>query len=210
MVRLIRHAAHGQLGHILTGRMPGIGLSKEGEAQARALGRRMARLPITAVRVSPQQRTRETAAIAFPQLADRLAEDSDLAEIDFGAWSGQSFAELEDDPAWRHWNEARGEASTPAGETMSGVAARMQGAIARLRDGRERQVALVSHCDTIKAVVCRTLGLPFSQLHRFDIAPASVTTLVVGDWGAKLLALNEVSEAQDHEHPRMGDDGDMA
>jgi hypothetical protein len=26
----------------------------------------------------------------------------------------------------------------------------------------------------------------------FDISPASISTLVVGDWGAKVLSMNEV------------------
>ena len=51
-------------------------------------------------------------------------------------------------------------------------------------------VTLVSHADVIKAGVCRYLGLPFAHLHRFEVSPASITTLAVGDWGGAVLALN--------------------
>jgi broad specificity phosphatase PhoE len=50
---------------------------------------------------------------------------------------------------------------------------------------------LVSHADVIKSVVSWHLGLPVEGWARFEIAPASITTLVVGDWGGKILAMNE-------------------
>ena len=51
----------------------------------------------------------------------------------------------------------------------------------------------MSHADVIKASVSHVLGLPIDAWPRFDIAPASVTTFVVGDWGAKMITLNEVT-----------------
>jgi broad specificity phosphatase PhoE len=52
-------------------------------------------------------------------------------------------------------------------------------------------VALVSHADVIKTVVLHHLGLGIDAWPRFDIAPASITRLVIGEWGARLLGLNE-------------------
>jgi broad specificity phosphatase PhoE len=60
------------------------------------------------------------------------------------------------------------------------------------RNGADSRPVLVSHADVIKAVVCHVLGLPIDAWPRFDIAPASVTTVAVGDWGGKVLTLNEV------------------
>jgi broad specificity phosphatase PhoE len=190
---LIRHAAHGQLGKILTGRMPGVGLSEEGRAQAQALARAMMGWPLDAIRTSPQQRTAETAEILAKNRSIRPEVLDPIDEIDFGRWAGRSFAELEDDAEWRVWNVNRGAASTPGGETMQNVAARFAAAIDELRREFPRGfVALVSHCDVIKAGFCHYLNLPFDRIDRFEIAPASVSTLVVGDWGSKVLALNRV------------------
>jgi probable phosphoglycerate mutase len=50
---------------------------------------------------------------------------------------------------------------------------------------------MVTHCDIIRAVVARVLGLSLDHFGRFDIDPASCTRLAVGDWGAKVLSLNE-------------------
>ena len=52
-------------------------------------------------------------------------------------------------------------------------------------------VVLVSHLDVIRAAILHYLGLSLNHYDRIDIAPAGISTLAVGDWGAKLLTLNE-------------------
>src|SRR5699024_4059217 len=59
------------------------------------------------------------------------------------------------------------------------------------RKHRDQAVVLVSHADVIKSAVCHVLGLPVDSCFRFDIDPASITVVVAGDWGTKLLRLNE-------------------
>jgi len=72
----------------------------------------------------------------------------------------------------------------------------MVGAMEQLR-GRysDRSVILVSHSDVIKAALLYHLGLPIDAYARFEVEPASISTLVVGDWGSKILRLNEVVAA---------------
>jgi probable phosphoglycerate mutase len=52
-------------------------------------------------------------------------------------------------------------------------------------------VALISHSDVVKAIVAHALSLPLGSLLRFDIDPASVSRLAVGDWGMRVMGLNE-------------------
>jgi len=59
----------------------------------------------------------------------------------------------------------------------------------------EQSVILVSHSDVIKAALLYHLGMPIDSYSRFDISPASVSTLIVGDWGSKILRMNEVVAA---------------
>ena len=71
--------------------------------------------------------------------------------------------------------------------------ARVVGHLERTRaDHPDRAVVLVSHADVIKAALLYCLGMPIDSYRLFDISPASVSTLVLGDWGAKVLAMNEV------------------
>src|SRR3954469_22404129 len=115
---LVRHAAHAELGTLLSGRRRDVALSREGLAQAALVAELLSTAPLAAIYSSPRERAWYTARdIAEPHdLKVIIAEGLD--EVDFGAWSGRSFAELDGDPDWQIWNEARGSARAPGGETM--------------------------------------------------------------------------------------------
>jgi broad specificity phosphatase PhoE len=189
-ILLVRHAAHDNVGDFLAGRMPGVSLGLAGRAQAERLAKRLAVEKLDVVEASPRERTRETAeAVARASGLEKPSIADALDEIDFGAWTGKSFEELDADPDWRRWNEQRATARTPAGESMADVQVR---ALTHLKTLKAERVALVSHADVIKAVVCGVLGLPLDAGHRFDIAPASITRLVAGPACLRLSGLNEV------------------
>ncbi|MFL5011000.1 histidine phosphatase family protein [Rhizobium sp.] len=192
---LVRHAAHDNVGNFLAGCTAGISLGEAGRSQVQRLGQRLRREDITEIYTSPRERTRETAegiasacGLSLPQT------DNALDEVNFGDWSGKTFEALNDDPLWRRWNTTRSLTRTPGGETMLDVQTRIFGLMETLASGGDKnRIALVSHADVIKAGVSHVLGLPIDAWPRFDIAPASVTTVVIGDWGAKVMTLNEVT-----------------
>ena len=191
---LLRHAAHDNLGRYLAGRLPGVHLGEAGRTQAARLAQRMKHETFAAIHVSPRERAQETAEIVAAACGiESIVTEPDLDEIDFGEWQGQDFASLESDPAWRKWNSARSMARTRGGETMLDVERRAMGVLERatLRYV-SAGLAIVSHSEVIKAIVSHVLGLPIDAWSKFEVAPASVSTIVVGDWGAKLLSLNEM------------------
>ncbi|OHV87360.1 histidine phosphatase family protein [Mesorhizobium sp. ORS 3428] len=192
---LVRHAAYDNLGCYLAGRLEDIKLCRAGQAQARRLARRMARESLAAILSSPRKRTLETAKpIAVACSIEQISIRQELDEIDYGAWSGKTFEELNADAAWRRWNHQRHDARTPGGETMHDTQQRIIGLMNVLRQQTpNRCVALISHADVIKAAVCQVLGLQLGDCFRFDVEPASITTVVHGDWGSKLIRLNEVA-----------------
>lgn len=171
--------------------MPGVVLGHAGLAQAEGLAERLAGEGIAAVYTSPLERARMTAA----PIARRLRQDERvleaLNEIDFGEWSGRDFASLDGDPLWAAWNGARHVARPPGGESMLEAQARaVTGLDGLRREHGEARLALVSHADLIKAVLAFVLGLSLDGLHRFEVDPASISTVVMGDWGAKVLVMN--------------------
>lgn len=193
---LVRHAAHDRVGTILCGRMPGVHLGTLGKAQAERLAVRFAHETIASIHTSPLERAVETSEPIAARLGQPLEICEDITEIDFGAWSGTSFEALAQDPRWSAWNNARSNSRPPYGETMLEAQARVVGALEQLRHRHaDRSVILVSHSDVIKAALLYHLGMPIDAYARFDIDPASVSTLVVGDWGSKVLRLNEVMAA---------------
>jgi broad specificity phosphatase PhoE len=192
-ILLIRHAEHVDFNQRLSGRRPGVSLSSRGREQAAALGRRLVHLRLTRVECSPLERTCETAmAIARACALPAPSPVDALVEIDMGDWTGRDFDSFGDEPAWRTWNEQRGSARIPGGESMTEAQARIWQHLSATALAHPGEIiAMVSHSDMIRAAVARILGLPLDNLLRFDIDPASVTGVRVGDWGAKLLWLNE-------------------
>jgi broad specificity phosphatase PhoE len=189
---LIRHAAHVELGRILSGRRRDVALSVDGLQQAQIVGDLLGVEPLAAVYSSPRERAYYTArAIAEPhELGVEVVDDLD--ELDFGEWTGMPFSALEGDPGWMEWNEARASARPPGGESMEDAVRRMTAALSALAHDHPNQVIVcVSHCDMIRGAIAFYLGLPLDNLLRFDVDPASVSRIALGDWGARVMTLNE-------------------
>jgi broad specificity phosphatase PhoE len=190
---LVRHATHGRVGTVLCGRMPGVTLGAEGRAEAERLADHLAGRRIASVHTSPLERARETAEPIAARLGLEAESCEELLEIEFGAWTGRSFASLQDESRWRGWNSARSVSRPPGGETMLEVQARVVRLVERLRATcSDETVVLVSHGDVIKAGLLYCLGLPIDAHARIEVSPASISTLAVGDWGVNVIALNQV------------------
>jgi probable phosphoglycerate mutase len=174
--------------------MDGVSLSGVGQAEAEALARRLQPEGLAAIYASPLARTLETALPIAAAAGLAPIADEDLIEIDFGQWTGRTFEALHGDPAWPVWNRARSLARPPGGESMLDVQARLKRWLDRVagRHGGER-IAAVTHSDGVKALVAHALGFSLDQHDRLEVGPASITVLAAGDWGLKVLSLNEMS-----------------
>jgi broad specificity phosphatase PhoE len=190
-LHLVRHAAHGLLGRILAGRMPGVGLSEEGQAQAARLADTLASRPIQAVLSSPLERAQATAAAIAARHGLPVQIDPGLNEIDFGAWTGTAFDDLDGRPDWHAWNRFRSFALTPGGETMVAAQARALAAVARARAAHpDGEAVLVGHSDVLKAVLAHVLGTPLDLLLRIELHPAHRCVLVLFDGDVRVEGIN--------------------
>jgi broad specificity phosphatase PhoE len=188
---LIRHAAHELVGHTIVGRTPGVHLSPHGVRQAEALAGHLAGSGIAALYSSPLERALETAAPIGARLGLDLFPSEELNEIDFGAWTGRTVAELDQLEAWRQFNLFRSSVRVPDGETMVEVQARLLRLIEHLAATHPgRTVGLVSHGDVIKAALAHWLGVPLDLFQRIEIAPASLSLVRLCPYGPKVLLLN--------------------
>lgn len=195
-VYLVRHATHERVDRVLCGRSANVSLSPSGHAQAAALGAWFAGREIAAVLSSPLTRARETAEPIAKASGCSVTLCEDLTEIEFGAWTGRSFAELAEDRDWQTWNAHRAAGCPPGGEPMRSAQERAVRAIDRCRDAYlGARVVAVGHCDVLKAILCVWLGLSLDRYHAFDIAPASVSALALWPGGGKVLFLNDMQAA---------------
>lgn len=188
-VFLVRHASHDEIGRVLSGRSD-IEINTTGRAEAGRLAERVADVSIAAIHSSPRRRARQTALVVAERHGLAVEEADGLDEIDFGAWMGRAFADLDGDPAWDRWNSERGTAGTPGGEDMRAATSR---AVRHIQASTsEAPLLCVSHVDIIRGVVAHYLGLDTDRLLAFDIDPASLTELVLyGDGTGRVVALNE-------------------
>jgi broad specificity phosphatase PhoE len=194
---LIRHGLNDTVGVRFAGRMPGVALNAEGKRQADELAQRLSVLPINAVYSSPLERAVETARPLAQAFGLEIQVMEEFNELDMGEWTGRSFDEVRECSYFGLFNKFRSCTPAPDGELMLDAQARMVRGLLRLRTKHaEQTVAVVSHSDPIKAVVCYLQGQPLDMYHRFEIEPASVSIVEVGNDSATVLALNSTGPFQ--------------
>ena len=114
-----------------------------------------------------------------------------LDEVDFGEWTGRQFAALDEDPRWRHFNRCRATAVIPGGELLLEVQARILRLLAELGERHLKgRLALVSHGDVIRSALLHILGMPLDFIHRLEVGPASLSTVVLDEGEPRVLAVN--------------------
>jgi broad specificity phosphatase PhoE len=174
---LIRHGHVAAIGRRLAGRLPGVDLSVRGVTEVQCLRRNLA-LSLDAIYSSPLERARSTAE---PLAADRKLTPvilDELTEVDFGDWTGLSFDELGQLPAWRLFNSRRSIASVPNGETALQVQTRSVSVLKQLAARHAGQTfAVVSHADVIRTAVLHYAAIPLDDFDRIEIDTAAVTAV---------------------------------
>jgi broad specificity phosphatase PhoE/ribonuclease HI len=157
------------------------GLNDEGREQVRATGDWLMPLAeaIDALITSPVRRTRESAEILGELLGLAPREEAGIAEMEFGAWDGLSFTQIQeqypdDMAAWL----GNLDFAPTGGESFETVAARVLEGRDRILAAHPGQtVVAVSHVTPIKTLVADALGAPLDALYKMELSPASVTVI---------------------------------
>lgn len=211
-VLLVRHGLTASTGQLLTGWTPGVGLDERGRAQAKALGERVAPVPLDAIVTSPLDRCRQTvdgivaARAGRPGQAPEPAVDDAVGECKYGDWTGKPLRELEKDPLWpvvqAHPSAVR--FPGPAGESMLDMQHRAVAAIRGWNErlGKDATYLVCSHGDVIKAIVSDALGLHLDQCQRIVADPCSLTVIRYTPLRPFLLRLNDTGGGVDDLLPR--------
>jgi probable phosphoglycerate mutase len=211
-VLLVRHGLTATTGQLLTGWTPGVGLDERGRAQAKALGERIASVPLDAIVTSPLDRCRQTVEEIIAargghirpgepgQAADPVVEER-IGECKYGDWTGQPLDELVKDPLWpvvqAHPSAVRFPGA--AGETMLDMQHRAVSAVREWNErlGKAATYLICSHGDVIKAIVADSLGLHLDQCQRIVADPCSLTVIRYTPLRPFLLRLNDTGGGVD-------------
>ena len=180
-ILLLRHAVTAETGRALTGRLPDVHLSEAGVAMAERLAEKLTPTRLAAVYSSPIERCRETARIVARTQGRQVRIRKGFAEADYGAWSGRTLTSLRRLKAWSDLMAEPARFRFPNGETLREVQTRAVTATQSLVDSHRPRdvVAVCSHADVIRVILAHYLGMPLDLVHRLDVRPASISTIVV-------------------------------
>jgi broad specificity phosphatase PhoE len=192
-------ARHGQTVSNKEGRFCGHSeteLTALGIEQARALGRRLAAVPIQAAYTSDFGRAIQTAGYGLGERGITPRTDPDLRELHYGEWELEKEREIarrfpqqhrlmrDEDPAWQ----------PPGGETIDMVRARTGAALLRIAKAHAHQTVLVvTHGTAINCMLAGVLGMPASHTFRFDVANCGLSEVVMRRATPVIVTLNDVS-----------------
>lgn len=193
---LVRHAAHDLLDRALAGRIDGVSINALGRSQAAELARSLSPLGITHIQSSPRDRALQTAMPVAQAMGFAVEIQSALDEVDFGAWAGRCFEDLEQDPAWRSWNENRELGRAPGGESMTDVQGRIVAHLRRMHAERPAaRIVMVSHAETIRAAVLYCTSRPVGAWASVEVPCASATAVLASSRECSLVNLRELAAA---------------
>ncbi len=177
-----------------------IPLNQTGMRQAEQIAKRLSREKIDALYSSDLSRAVDTArTIAEPHQIE-IVKDSRWRELSFGAWEGLSYEEM--NAGWRDlvtsWYADPVRTSTPSGETLTQLAARVNSALDELkRKHKDETVLLVAHSGTIQTLLCLALGVDLKRCRQFRVSQASLTSVGFYEDNAILNLFNDVSHLQE-------------
>ncbi|MFM6851876.1 MAG: MSMEG_4193 family putative phosphomutase [Terrabacter sp.] len=192
---------------VLAGWMPGVFLDDTGEAQAAAVGQRLATavLPVAEVVSSPLDRCVQTADLlsaALPGHVARSVHDG-FGECRYGAWTGRPISELAREELWKVVQDRPSEARFPdsaayPAESMVEMQDRALRAVreidARILEthGKDAVWVAVSHGDVIKSILSHATGAHLDDFQRINVDPASVSVVRYTSRKPFVLRLNDV------------------
>jgi probable phosphomutase (TIGR03848 family) len=195
-VILLRHGrTTANAGGVLAGWTPGVQLDETGAAQVRAVGERLARVPLAAIVSSPLERCRQTADAVAVGRELAVQTDDRLGEARYGDWTGRTIKELVKEPLWKVVQQHPSAAVFP-GPEGEGLAQTQARAVAAVRGwnatlGPDAVWLACSHGDVIKAVLADALGLHLDQFQRIVVDPASVSVVTYTETRPFVVRVND-------------------
>lgn len=181
---------------VLSGRLPGISLSKSGLVQADSLIERIGASSFDEILVSPMERCSQTIR---PWLQSKYSRgvgeyriEDKLTEVDYGLWSGRKLSRLSKDPLWKVIQTTPSKVTFPDGERIKAAQKRALSSIHEVHTRKKSGSYLfVSHGDIIKSVIASLIGLPLDSFQNLIVNPASLTVIDFDGSSGRLLSYND-------------------
>jgi broad specificity phosphatase PhoE len=168
-------------------------LSPNGKRQAKILADYLRHKTIDAIYASPMKRVQQTLAPTLKRNRHGQTIMSGLREIDFGAWTGLGWQEVEDQfkfqsHEWLDEIESRG---VPDGESGKVFRQRVEPCVQEILARHPGQnVAVFCHGGVIRMILAILLKLPLPKTNHFDVEYAGITQVALHPHMAEIELLN--------------------
>ncbi len=190
---LIRHAeVEARYQGVFGGRID-MDLSPRGREQAAALARYLEPRKFDAIYASPMKRVQQTLAPHLTNGAPKPVLKPQLEEVDFGAWTGLTFAEVQEQFGARasSWLDQLAAGTIPRAESAASYRARIEPCVREISHRHDGQhVAVFCHGGVIRQVLAILLDLPLPKTAGFEIDYASITEVEIHPHRAEVQLLN--------------------
>jgi broad specificity phosphatase PhoE len=190
---LIRHAEVEARYQGVFGGTIDMDISPRGEAQAAALARYLQHKTFDAIYASPMKRVHQTLAPCLTNGAPKPVVLPTLHEVDFGVWTGLTFAEVAERFGVRasSWLDQLVAGSIPNAETAAGCRARIEPCVREILQHHPNQrVAVFCHGGVIRQMLAILLDLPLQKTAGFEIDYTSITEVEIHPHRAEVQLLN--------------------
>lgn len=176
-------------------------LNERGREQARRAAFRLARSGAVAIYSSDLPRAWETAEIIGEHLALRPVAMPDWREIDVGLWEGLTPDELYQrfPDHMREYDRDPAGTVRLGGESYAQLQARVLRAFRQIEAAHQsgETIIVVSHGGSIRALFCHIIGLDLANFGKLWLDNGSLSEIVRGRSGWRLLRMNDVAHLED-------------
>jgi broad specificity phosphatase PhoE len=189
----VRHAEVEERYQAVFGGSIDMDLSARGRKQAESLAAFLHRHQFDALYASPMKRVQQTMTPFVANGVPKPVNISDLREVDFGAWTGLRWDEVEtkfgvNPLRWLDQLECDG---ITRAESANALRARLEPVLSKIMaEHPGQQIALFCHGGVIRMLLAILLNWPVSQLAAVEIDYASLTQVLCYAFGVRLQLLN--------------------
>lgn len=196
---LLRHGrSSANTAGVLAGRTPGVELDDTGRAQAEKVPGRLAGVPISEIVHSPMLRCAQTVAPLATERGLTPVTETDLAEVDYGTWTGSELKKLGKEPLWKVVQSHPSAAVFPEGEGLAAMQARAVAAVRRngariaAAHGPQAVWLACSHGDVIKAILADALACHLDNFQRIMVDTSSISVVHYTDTRPFVARVNDL------------------
>ena len=171
-------------------------LSFTGRRQAEALIGIFRKYSVGRIYSSPETRAIETTEIVGTSVNKPIEVILELVERNWGQWGGRNWEEIENELK-RMTIEERYIFIPPSGESWKEMDDRLKKVIERITNGKEENVAIITHEGTLRALVTLLNKAPKASSLNLHFDNASISSFKYSNGIFKQLSINNTSHLDD-------------